>query len=807
MIDSFLKDLALAWRRLGRTPAFTALGVLTLSLGIGGTTTLFTAVNAAYLRPLPYPAPDQLVMVWQTAQGGRRLPISMLNALDWDAQKRSLQTLAIMNVNSVNVTGGPQPQRATAAYVTRDFFTTLGISPILGRSFSAEETKPGGGTHVTVIGYRLWQRAFNKDREVLKKPLSIEGVDFNVVGVMPEGLSFPDNAELWRPLDTDDGSDRSAHNYRIVARIKPGVSLKTAQTDMETLAARLAAAYPEANKGLGAEVVPLRNELLGHGGQILLILLSAVSFVLLISCANVTNLLLARSVSRQAETTMRLALGANRTALIRPFLTESLVLAFLGSVIGLALTFAAVKSISSLVPPGLASHEAGLAIDGTVLLFTFGVAVLVALLCGIAPALRASRQAPRLSLAAGARSVVGGRERRGMNLLIVSEVAITFLLLAGAGLLIRTARHLETVAPGFDTSNVTLLSFTMVSPPGSRYADEAWRTRFFSQLLRRIKELPGAKVAGLINQPPLSGRSFPGTLETSEPSAQGSNSPLSAHYRLTGGDYFKAMGIPLLQGRLFSQDDQAHSPHVALVNRRLAKSLSQNGDVIGKKIKIPGMDSVEEWATIVGVVGDVHHLGVAQNPVPEAYFNYLQRPNRSWEMSVVVRTAGDPQALKAQLEAAVRALDHGLPLQFDTMSHLLSADLAPVRFRSHLLAIFAVTALLLAAIGIYGVVSYAVGSRRREVAIRIALGAEHRRVRSLLVRNGMTPVLIGMAIGLFASIALTRVLASLLFGVEATDLMTFSFVVLLIGATTLVATYVPSVRATKIDPSTALRAD
>lgn len=806
MLDGLGSEARLALRGLARAPGFTAVAVLTLALGIGGTTAMFTAVNAAFLQSLPYPDEERLVALWQTRPESSQVRVSMLDALDWEAQSRSFEHLAVLNVGAVNLaagSAGTEPRRATAGYVTRGFFAVLGVPPVQGRTFSAEEAL-SGGPRAAVIGHRLWQQMLGGDPGVLHRTLSLEGVELQVVGVMPPGFSYPDDAEIWLPLYTDDGSSRSAHNYRVIARLKRDVDPRTAQADLETVTARLAAAYPDSNAGLGVAVVPLRRDLLGRTGPVLLLLLGAVCLVFLIACANVVNLLLARSVARHGETTLRLALGASRGALLRPFLLESTLLALLGGAAGLGLALAGVRLLAGLAPVRVLPPES-FRIDGTVLLFTLAAALGVGLACGAVPALRASRTELRTALQELGRGTAGGS--RGMGALIVAEMALAFVLLAGAGLLIRSARKLDAVDPGFRSERVAVATFSLGALSGSRYAEEARRSRFFSQLLDRVQGMPGVRAAGVVSQPPLAAGSYSGSLEVQQEGREPAALPAQAHYRLVGGDPLAALGIAVQRGRAFTRDDRADAPKVALVNARLAGDLASYGEVLGLRVRIPGMDGVEEWASVVGVVADVHHRGVAREPVPEVYFPFVQRPRRTWLMALVAHTEDDPASFAARLRAAVDTLDPSLPFEPATMQGLLDDDLSQPRFRARLLGAFALTALALTATGIFGVVSYAAGRRTREVGIRMALGSDRRAVESLIVRNGMVPALCGIGIGAAVACALARLLSSLVFGVGVGDPVSFAAAALSLGAAALVATYVPARRAARVDPLQALRAD
>jgi putative ABC transport system permease protein len=777
--------------------------VLTLALGIGGTATMFTAVDAAFLHPLPYPKSDRLAMAWQTREARRHISVSMLDAVDWGKRNHAFAHLAAFYAGPINVSAGGEPRRVTAGNVAQDFFNAIGVQPRIGRTFSDQEMLRNAPPAV-IVSDGLWRRAFGGDSRMVGRKLRVEGLEYPVIGVMPAGFDFPERSEAWFALPTEDGTTRSAHNYSVIGRLRPGVSMARAQADMDTVAASLARDYPRDEAAYGIAVVPLRRDLLGATGPVLLLLLGAVSFVLLIACANVANLLLARSLARRGETTVRLALGAGRRALVRPFVLESLVLSLAGGALGLGLAALASRFLAGLAPAQVLD-PASFRLDGWVLLFTFLVALAVGLLCGLAPALRASRQDLRTALSAGGRGVAEGR--RGMRTLIAAEVAIAFVLLAGAGLLLRSVWRLQGIDPGFHPHHVTLLNFSMGGLPGSRYDDPKWRSRFFSALLDRAAALPAVRQASLINDPPLSGSSSDGTLELEDVAGEPAGQTRTAHYRLTGGDYFATLGIPILRGRSLTAADSADALQVAVVNATLARDLGGPEKAMGRRVRIPGMDGVEARATIVGVVGDVHHRGLALGPVPEIYFPFVQRPLRTYQMSLAVKSDEAPERLEKALRESARALDPGLPTDGGTMDGLLAADLAQGRFRARLLAGFAALALALAGVGIFGVVSYAARRRYREVGIRMALGADRGSVRSLVMREGMAPVGLGMAAGIAAAFALSRLLASLVFEINVADPATFLGVALLLGLAALLSTYLPAQWATQVDPVEALRAE
>jgi putative ABC transport system permease protein len=803
MIKTWWREFLISLRSLARAPLFTSMVVLTFGVGLGGTSALFSGVSAAYLQALPFPSEDRLVSVWQTRQENLRIAASMLNFLDWKEQSGSFERMAAYSSAPINVTGGREPQRVTAGFVTHDFFSVLGTPPEHGRIFSAEEFNQSRSS-VVVISRSLAEMAFSGDPDPVGKTMEMEGAPFQVIGIMPRAFDFPDHARLWLPLPTKDGSTRSGHNYQVVARSKAGTSVPRAQAEMQTIAARLAQAYPEENGAYGIAVVPLREDLLGRSGAVLLLLLGAGGLVLLVGCANVINLLLARSLARVGETTVRLALGARRSAVVRPFVIESLLLAFLGGAFGLMLAFWASRTLSSLLPEQVLP-PGGLRIDGSVLLFTFALTLGVGLLCGLAPATRASRADLRSALTAGARGSLGASQR-GLSTLVTVEVALACVLLVGAGLLLRSARRLEAVDPGFDARGVALLEFSMNGLGGSRYENPGWRSRFFDQLLDRATVLPQVQAVGAITQVPLAGGSYNGTLLLDAPGRSSPDAGMPAHYRLIGGQYFQALRIPLYRGRYFSRDDRFGAPLVAVVNERMAHDIAPGGSAIGQRVKIPGMDGIDDWAAIVGIVGDVRHRSLARDPVPEIYFPYAQRPERTWGMTVVARGKGDPAGLARRVREEAKALD-SVPVDLATMPELVDRQLAPLRFRSQLLGLFAAVALLLTAIGIFGVVSYTVERRNREVGIRMALGADRGTVRRLVVRRGMAPVLVGMAAGVGASFVLMRFLTSLAEGMPLLDPVTFGVVVLLLGGIAFLASYLPAVRASRIEPVVVLKSE
>lgn len=803
MLEPWLKELGVGLRSLLRAPMFTAVVVLTLAIGIGGTVALFSGVNTAYFRALPFPEAECLAAIWQTRPSNTRVRASMLNFLDWKSQNHSFEHLAAFANGRVNISSGDQPERMPTAFVTQDFFAVLGVHPERGRTFSSEETFKSSPRRV-IISRTLAEKVFGGDPDPTGKTLQIEELPFQVIGVMPRGFEFPDKERLWLPLPTDDGTGRSAHNYQVVGRLKRGVQLNTATADMETVSARLVQAYPEENKGEGIAVIPLRQDLLGRSGSILLLLLGAAVLVLLIGSTNVISLLLARTLARDGETTLRLVLGASGSALVRPFLIESLLLALLGGIVGLLLAIVASHAISTLIPDQVLSQgEVG--IDALALLFTFGLSLAVGLLCGLAPAFKARQTDLRSALVAGTRSTRGVG---GLSVLVAIEVALACILLIGAGLLIRNVVHLEAVQPGFAPRGVALIDFSMGVMEGSRSADPAWRTLFYDRLLESATTLPEVRAVGAINQAPLSGRSYNGTLllDPGDDRLVDPEEGFEAHYRLIGGQYFQALRIPLIQGRTFAPGDREGAPLVAIVNQRMKHMISPDGQVLGLRVKIPGMDGIEEWASIVGVVGDVRHRGLSRDPVPEIYFPYAQRPQGTSEMTIVVQGTGDPMSLARRIRDEAQTFAP-VPAELKTMPEAVDRQLTPLRFRARLLTLFAIVALALATIGIFGVVSYTMQRRNREIGIRMALGADRVSVCLHMLRRGMTPILIGIGAGLVAAWALRRFLTSLVDGVPSQDSLTIFTVVLLLSTIAMIANYLPARRASQADPLRVLKAE
>jgi len=806
-----MNDLKFAFRQLLKNPGFTAVAVLTLALGIGANTAIFSVVNAVLLRPLPYPDAGRLVWIWENNLP-KNLPINPAspgNFNDWRNQSRVFENLSAWEGENFNLTDHGEPERVLGAKVFSDFFDVLGVRPTLGRSFLPEEDRAGANP-VALLGHGLWQRRFGGDTNILGQALTVDGKRFTIIGIIPHGGGVPFNHfELWVPFALD-AARLAAHGDRFLrplGRLKPGVSIKQAQVELGGIARRLEQAYPQENTGAGVNIIPLKEMFTGEMRTPLLVLLGAVGFVLLIACANVANLMLARSSAREKEIALRAALGATRLRLARQLFTETLLLCTLGTAAGLALAMYGVQLLRLLVPavssnykvsiPGL--DEIGL--DRSVLLFTLGLSFITALLCGLAPALKTSALDLNDALKEGGRaSATGFRGGRFRSLLVISEVALAFLLLIGAGLMIESFRHLREVPLGFDADNVFTMSLSL---PEVKYPGEQQRADFFEQLVERVQTLPGVESAAVANYLPLSGHwgSVGFTIEGRPALAAGDY--LVANVCTVNPSYFGAMKIPVIDGRGFSAADRLKARPVVTINRTMARRFWPNENPIGKRLNL-GTAETPEFCEIIGVVGDVKHFGPDAESRPQIYISHLQSPAK-W-MSLIVRTARNPLSLVAEARAQLRAIDPAQPVyDIQTLDTLVSQSIAPRRFAMLLLATFAMVALLLGAIGIYGVISYGVSKRTHEIGIRMALGARRHDVLGLVVRRGMKLALIGVGAGLAGALAASRVLQSLLFEVQPFDPLVFLLVTLTLTAVALLACWLPARRASKVDPMEALR--
>ena len=802
-MDSIIKDIRYGIRSLLKRPGFTAIALVALALGIGANTAIFSLVNAVVLQPLPYQDPDQLVWAWGNFRnGGNRASVAPLDYLDFRSQNKTFEQFAASVGVPANITGSGGPERLIALGVTGNYFDVFGVRPALGRGFSIENEKPGQD-QVTVLSHALWQRRFAGDSQIIGNSVVIDNKPYQVIGVMPAGLRLPQEAELWVPLNFDADptmmKQRKGHFLRPVGKLKPGVSLAQAQADTDHIAAQLEQQFPDTNTGKNLRLVSLREQLTGDSSTLVFILFGAVGFVLLIACANVANLSLVRAASRQKEIALRTALGASRSRIVRQVITESLLLSIIGGALGALLAVWGVELLVSLSAENLPPMVT-VKIDTTVLAFTLVISLATGLLFGLAPALRTSKVDLIDSLKEGTRGAEGTLRNRTRRLLVVFESAVAVMLLIGAGLLVRSLIALQSVDPGFDADNVLTLKIELPqqkydwSPaaPGDKPAN------FFQQLESRVASLPGVESVGLITQLPLSGQATDITFTVEGRPPVSPDQALSADWRQVNGNYFSALRIPLLRGRNFSEQEVRQSGNVVVVSQAFVANAFPNEEPLGKRI-VTMFGGVYE---IIGVVGDIRHSSLANQPFATFYF-----PTRNWGwMNVVIRTQGDPLSIVGAVRNEVHALDPDLPIAgVKRMSDWVHSSVAAPRYRTTLLALFAALAMILAATGIYGVMSYSVAQRTHEIGVRMALGARRFDVLKMVVRQGMILTFVGVVLGLAGAFALTRVMASLLFQVTATDPITFGAVALLLTAVAFIACYVPARRATKVDPLVALR--
>ncbi len=808
-MESLLQDLRHGLRALGKSPGFTLVAVVALALGIGANTAIFSVVNAVLLRPLPYPDSERLVtvfmaqrmwMFWQAA-------VNPADFIEWRARQSSFEGMAAYTGGSFNLSGGNSPVHTAATTVSADFFSVLGVQPMLGRGFLAEENQRGRN-RVVILSHALWQQQFSADPQVVGRTVKLDGEGYTVVGVMPDNFRFVGElpTDVIVPLELEPNDRRNAF-LRVIARLKPGVTREQANAEMESLFARLRQAHPDRSPEAGVRLVPLHELTAVDSRRVLWVLLAAVGFVLLIACANLANLLLARAMIRQREIAVRAALGASRWRLVRQLLTESLMLAGLGGIAGLALAFWGVEALAAIAPRTLPRVNA-IRVDWWTLGFTFVISVATGVLFGIAPALQSSKPDLTQALKEGGRvrqsgfRAIGGRfSLRGA--LVISEVALALVLLAGAGLMLNSFARLMRVERGFAAENVLSLNLQL---PETYRTNEQIAT-FRSQTLDRLRALPGVTAAGAVNQLPLGDMLIRGDFRIEGRPALPEGS--LAIKPTISSDYFRAMGIALRRGREFSDRDTAAAPNVAVVSESFARRYFAGEDPIGKRVSIFD-DSQRQpiWHEVVGVAGDVKQESLVADVYPAIYTPLAQSSRMfllRW-LHFVVRTDGEPMSLAVAAQREIGQVDPELPMiSVKTMSQIVAGSVAEQRFQTVLLGIFAALALVLAVLGIYGVMSYAVAQRTHEIGIRVALGAQVRDVLRLVIGQGMALAIVGVAVGLMASLAATRLIKSMLFNVSATDPWTFASVAALLAGAALVACWIPARRASQVDPMVALR--
>jgi putative ABC transport system permease protein len=812
-METLRQDLRFGTRMLLKTPGLTAVAVLALALGIGANSAIFSAVNSLLLRPLPYDKPEQLVVLWENNQqlNLEKNEASPANFNDWRQQTKSFEQLAGFMYEPLNLTSqGGEPEWSMGADATPNMMPMLGLKPALGRVFTEEEGKAGANP-VLLISYSLWQRRFGGDTGVLGKALTLNGKSYTIVGVMPKDFHFdiiasrsfqlPMSIDVWMPLalDGEMASVRASHFINVMGRLKDGRTIEQAQTELDAVSARLQQQYPETNQGRRVRVVPLKEELFGNISLIFLVLLGAVGFVLLIACANVANLLLARAAARRREMAIRTALGASRATLVRQLLTESVLLALVGGALGLVVAYVATDLLVALSPSNIPRLDT-VGIDARVLGVTFLISLLTGLLFGLVPALQASKAELSETLKdSGKTQGAGTAGNRVLGLLVVSEVALALVLLVGAGLMIRSFVSLQNVDPGFNAKNV--LTTWLYLPP-TKYDEDAKMVSFHDQLMERVKNLPGVKSVSTVSDLPLGGTGMTMGFQVEGATESAPGQKPEANYRVIAPSYFEVMGISMMKGRPFTEADQPKSPGVVVINQVLAQRYWPGQDAVGKRLSFAG--SGGPWLTVVGVVADVKHRQLDAKPEVEAYVPYKQSP---WPLIILtVRTENDPLALAGAVRRTVREIDPDQPVfGIKTMESHLSDSVAARRLAMTLLGGLAGLALLLSTVGIYGVISYYVTQRTQEIGIRMALGAQQSDVLRLIVGRGIRMALVGVGVGLLASFALTRVMTSILYGVGATDPFTFIAVPSLLVAVALLASFLPARRATRLDPLNALR--
>ncbi|HEV7797281.1 MAG TPA: ABC transporter permease [Pyrinomonadaceae bacterium] len=810
-METFLKDIRYGVRSLLKRPGFTAIAVITLALGIGANTAIFSVVSAVLLRPLPFADPDRLVMIWEDASfaGFPRNTPSAANYVDVKTQNQVFEDVAAMDRRTFNLTGDGEPEKIEANGVTANFFPLLGVKPALGRWFVTEEDQPGAN-RVVMLNHSLWQQRYGGAGDIVGRELLLNGSKYTVVGVMPPGFQFlSSKVGLWVPIAfTPQGlASRGRHYLSVVARMKPGVTLAQADAEVRTIHQRIAQDHPDTAGRLSGYALPLRDQLAGDMRRPLLVLLVAVGFVLLIACANIANLLLSRAASRRREMAVRAALGASRMRIVRQLMIESMLLAVVGSGCGLLLATWSFVFLQRLIPDGLALSSR-LTLDPQVLAFTLLITLLTVVVFGLAPAFHASRIDLNEALKqGGGRSGLNAGGNRLRSAMVVAEVALALVLLVGAGLLIQTFVKLSNQYSALKPESILTLR-TVLSR--GKYAEHPQRTSFYKQVLERVQALPGVVSAGYTTTVPLAikggtnGFSIEGR---SIEQATAGGLAYDANHRQVSFDYLKTMGIPIQQGRGFNAGDNEQSIPVAIVNETMARQYWPGENPLGKRFKLGDPDTKIPWVTIVGVAGDVRQMGLDEPVKPEMYFPYEQSAASAFyaPQDLAIRTSVDPTSLVALARNEIHQVDPDQPISnVRTMDEVLSEETAPRQLGMTLLTIFAGLALLLATLGIYGVLAYFVVQHTQEIGVRMALGAQHSNILALVLKKGMMLTLLGVTIGLGIAFVITRLMASLLFGISTTDPLTYAGITLLLTTVAFFACYLPARRATKVDPMVAL---
>lgn len=813
VFGDFFRELRFAARSLGKRPGFSAVAIATLALGIGASTAIFSVIDTVLLRPLPYPAQERLVEVRELNETGRGMPFAGANFDDFITRNRSFEALASYRSGPEAIVGGTEPIRTNACAASLDFFRVLGVAPAMGRLFSPE-TK---GEDVAVVSYGFWKRSLEERTNLKAISLHLANHSFAVIGVLPPQTEFPQGVEVWFPNTIYPATEsRTAHNFRVIGRLRAGVSYEQAAGEAETIGRGLKAEYGSQTDAASFGLMPFSERFVRDIRGILFVLSGAVGLLLAIACSNVANLLLVRATTRRKEIALRAALGASRARLAGQFIAEALLLALCAGVLGALLAQWSVQLIANLYHGDL-PRVGEIGVDTNVLVFTVAISLLIAILLGLVPVLHASRQQLLTNLQDAGRGS-SGSHTRARNVLIVAQVALTLMLLIGAGLLGRSLKRLLEVDPGFRAESVIAMTVSMPQPEES--AAKRALAQFYRQLIERFKALPGVTTVGGVNALPMSGNGANGTfleqrggkpaetvkelvkqLDSLSPTERARD----ADYRVASADYFAAMGIPLIQGRFFQENDGPDAPHVALVSQSLARRYWPDENAIGKQIQYGNMDGDLHLLNIVGVVGDVRDNGLDREARPTVYTNYFQRPASAAEFSFVVRARSDPSSLTSAMRRDARALNPEVPMKFQTIEQIVSASFDNRRFSVIILAVFAGAALLLAMVGLYGIMSYITSQRTTEMGVRMALGAQRGDILWLVLRQSVAIVVIGIVLGLIIAVAGTRLLRTLLYGISSNDLMTYGTVVAVLVLALLVAVLIPARRAMKMDPMVALR--
>lgn len=803
-MELILSDIRYTLRMLIKRPAFTAVALITLALGIGANTAIFSVVNSVLLNPLPYANPSELTLIWLQHPPTNQFqqPVSFPDFIDWRAQSNSFEQILATRTLSANLTDGDEPERINGARVSAGFLSMFKVSPVAGRDFLESETQPGGAPSA-LIGYRLWQERYGADPSLIGRGVSIDSTSFTIVGVLPKGFYYPTpDTEVYIPLIQGKGDTaRGSRNLRVIGRLNPGVSLGEGQAEMDIIAARIANQYPDSNADVTVKLVPLHEQVVGKIRPALMIMFGAAGFVLLLACANVANLLLARATARRAELAIRAALGASRRRLIRQLLTESILLSLIGGFFGMLITLWGVPALTSISASSIPRVEE-VSVSFKALIFTVVVSLATGVLFGAIPALKSSKQLTE-TLKDGKRGATSGAtHQRILNLVVAAELALAVVLLAGAGLMVRSFISISGVSPGFNPKGVFTIGIGLTQPI---YADGQQQARFYDRLTEKVNAIPGVETSAGVNRVPLLGLNSSTSFTFQGKPVQAGNEP-TADCRITTPNYFRTMGIPLLEGRDFTERDLKDAPEVVVINKAMVDQFLPGEDPIGKLLQI--YPNPPRWRQVVGVIGDVKLLGLDADINPAIYVPLAQSPypNAMRNSFLAVRTTGDPSTVAAVIRSEMKNVDSGVPVaNVRVLEDIVADSVAPQRLNMWLLVAFAALAALLAAVGIYGVMAYSVTERTHEIGVRMALGACSTNILRMVLLDGAKVTAAGVIAGLAAAFSMTRLMSTQLYKVSAADPITFAGISTLIVCVSLLANYIPARKASRVDPMVALR--